>query len=180
MQDKSFQRFQRGLTLIECCITLAIISILAGTAAPSIIESNKKLMLDGGAAELVTDLYLARSAATSHQEGVRVSFYIASSGSCMIVHTGTKADCGCDASGVMACTSPAVLIKGSYFPHSRGVDVSASVPSIRFDPKHGMATPAGTVRLTTASGQEVRHVVNIMGRVRSCSPGGFAKGYPVC
>ena len=58
---------QRGVTLIEACITLAIISILVGTGAPSFIESNARRVLDGSASELVTDLYLARSAATSHQ-----------------------------------------------------------------------------------------------------------------
>ena len=52
--------------------------------------------------------------------------------------------------------------------------------SIRFDPIHGMATPAGTMRLTTAGGQTVHHVVNIMGRVRTCSPGASAKGYKAC
>ena len=54
MQGNNFPGTQRGLTLIECCITLAIVSILAGTAAPSFIESNKKRVLDGSAGELVT------------------------------------------------------------------------------------------------------------------------------
>ena len=180
MQTKSFPSSQRGLTLIECCITLAIVCILAGTAGPSLIESNKKLVLDGSAGELVTDIYLARSAATSHQEGVRVSFHTLTTGSCMLVHTGATAACGCDSSGVAQCSSGATLIKDSYYASSRGVSVSANVASIRFDPTHGMATPAGTVRLATAGGQQVHHVVNIMGRVRSCSPGGLAKGYKAC
>ena len=59
---------QRGLTLIEACATLAIASILVGTAAPSFIETNTKLVLDGSAGELATDLYLARSAATAHYQ----------------------------------------------------------------------------------------------------------------
>jgi type IV fimbrial biogenesis protein FimT len=171
---------QRGLTLIEACITLAIVSILVGTAAPSFIEARTKATLDGSAGELVTDLYLARSAATGHQQGARVSFHTVASGSCVIVHTGDTADCTCDGDGVAQCSSAAALIKGNYFPGSRGVSVAANVKSIRFDPTHGMATPAGTVRLATADGHVVHHVVNVMGRVRTCSPGASAKGYKAC
>ena len=180
MQTKNFPGFQRGLSLIECCITLAIVSILAGTAAPSFIDSNKKQVLDGSAAELATDLHFARSAATSRNEGVRVSFHTVTAGSCMVVHTGATADCGCASSGVAQCSNGAMLIKDNFYANTRGLTVTANVASIRFDPTHGMATPAGTVRLATNSGQEVHHVVNIMGRVRSCSPGGKAKGYKVC
>jgi type IV fimbrial biogenesis protein FimT len=180
MQRNQFTTIQRGVTLIEACIVLVIASILVGTAAPSFIDANTKRTLDGSAGELVTDLYLARSAATSHQLGARVSFYTVPSGSCVVVHTGDTADCSCVGDGVAQCGIGATLIKGSYYPNSRGVSVSANVTSIRFDPTHGMASPAGTVRLTTAGGEAVHHVVNIMGRVRTCSPGASAKGYRAC
>ena len=180
MQRKSFPGAQRGLTLIECCITLAIVSILAGTAAPSFIESNKKRVLDGSAGELATDLYLARSEAVARGHGVRVSFHSISSGSCLVIHSGSTADCSCDSSGVAQCVNGATLIKSNYFPVSRGVTVAANVASMRFDQTNGTVSPASTVRVTASNGSEVRHVVNIMGRVRSCSPGGLAQGYKVC
>lgn len=98
----------------------------------------------------------------------------------MVIHTGSTADCSCDGGGVAQCTNNAALIKSNYFPASRGVSVAANVASMRFDQTNGTVSPAGTVRLTASTGQEVRHVVNIMGRVRTCSPGGLAKGYKVC
>lgn len=171
---------QLGVTLVEACMTLAIASILVGTAAPSFIESNRKRTLDGSASELVTDLYLARSEATSRQQGARVSFYMLTTGTCMLVHAGATTDCGCSGDGVAQCSNGSSLIKASYYPASRGVSVSANVASIRFDPTHGMATPAGTVRVESSDGKAVHHVVNIMGRVRSCSPGGSMPGYKVC
>ena len=180
MQRNSFPSFQRGLTLIEACITLAIASILVGTAVPSFIDSNKKRMLDGSAGELATDLYLARSEAVARQQGVRVSFHAVAGGSCMVIHTGATADCGCDGGGVAQCTNGAALVKSNYFPASHGVNVAANVASMRFDQTNGTVSPTGTVRLTASTGPEVRHVVNIMGRVRTCSPGGLAKGYKVC
>ena len=180
MRGKSFTSPQRGLTFVECSITLAIASILIGTAAPSFIDSNRKHVLDGSAAELAADLYLARSEAVARGQGVRVSFYAAAGATCEVVHTGSTADCNCDAAGVAQCVNDAVLIKSNYFSPARGVGLTANVASIRFDQTNGTVSPAGTVRLTANNGSEVRHVVNIMGRVRSCSPNGSAKGYKLC
>lgn len=180
MQSQLFSRAQYGMTLIEVCIVLVIIAILAGTALPSFIDSNKKRVLDGSAGEMATDLYLARSEAVARQQGVRVSFYTVVGGSCMVIHTGSAADCSCDITGVAQCINDGVLIKSSYFAESRGVSLAANVASMRFDQSNGTVSPAGTVRLTSSTGPEVRHVVNIMGRVRTCSPGGSAKGYKVC
>lgn len=181
MQRNSFPSFQRGLTLIEMCTVVAIASVLAGTAAPSLIDSTKKRVLDGSVGELATDIYLARSEAVTRQQGVRVSFHSVASGSCMVIHTGSTADCGCDADGVAQCTNGASLVKAAFYPSSRGVSVTANVASMRFDQNNGTVTPAGTVRVTaTSTGSEVRHVVNIMGRVRTCSPAGSAKGYTAC
>jgi type IV fimbrial biogenesis protein FimT len=180
MQSNRSLAQQRGLTLIEACATLAIASILVGTAVPSFIDSNKNRTLDGSAGELATDLYLARSEAVARQQGVRVSFHVAGAGSCLVIHTGATADCTCDEGGAAQCIGDATLIKSTHFAASRDVSVAATVASMRFDQTNGTVSPAGTVRLRTSNGAEVRHVVNIMGRVRSCSPDGSAKGYKVC
>jgi type IV fimbrial biogenesis protein FimT len=180
MQRNSSLVQQRGLTLIEACATLAIASILVGTAAPSFTDSNKKRALDGIAGELATDLYLARSEAVARQQGVRVSFHSDVGGTCMLIHTGTAADCSCDGGGAAQCVSDATLIKSNFFPASRGVSVAANVASMRFDQTNGTVAPTATVRVSASNGSEVRHVVNIMGRVRTCSPDGSAKGYKVC
>ena len=180
MQRKSPPSSQRGLSLVECCITLAIASILVGTAVPSFIDSNKKRVLDGSAAELATDLYFARTEAVARGEGVRVSIHAIAGGSCLVIHTGSTADCSCDSAGAAQCVNQATLIKSNFFSSSRGVSVAANVASMRFDQTNGTVTPAGTVRLAMANGNEVRHVVNIMGRVRSCSPNAAVSGYKAC
>ena len=180
MQTKHFAPRQRGLTLIEACITLAIIAILAGSALPSFEQSKNKRVLDGVTAELATDLHYVRSEAVARNSGVRVSFHSTSGTSCTLIHTGAAADCSCDSAGVAQCSNGATLLKSLYLPANGGVAVSANVASMRFDPTNGTVTPAGSVTIVSRDGQAVRHVVNILGRVRSCSPGGTVKDVKVC
>jgi len=49
-----------------------------------------------------------------------------------------------------------------------------------FDPGQGTTTPTGSVRLTDSEGRGITHVVNVLGRVRSCSPEGRVPGYRAC
>jgi type IV fimbrial biogenesis protein FimT len=56
--------------------------------------------------------------------------------------------------------------------------VQGNVASILFDPLHGTSTPTGTLKIVGDSGRAVHHVVNIMGRVRTCSPVGAAPAVP--
>ena len=175
MQRNSFSNPKRGLSLIECCVTLAIASILVGTAVPSFQETKNKLVVEGLAGELATDLRYVRSEAVARNEGIRISFRSVPAGTCTLIHTGANADCGCDAGGVAQCSNGATLLKAQFHANQGRVAVAANVASMRFDPINGTVTPAGSVTVTSANGLAVRHVVNIMGRVRSCSPGGTVK-----
>ena len=157
---------QRGVTMVEACITLAIAGILAGSALPSFTESLDKRQVEGVSSEVGTDLRYARSEAVARNTGVRVSFYPA----CYVVHTGNRADCACDGQGPAVCSGDAVALKTVNTASGRGVQIVANVSSMRFDPTHGTTSPTGTVCTVPASGRSVHHVVSIMGRVRSCSP----------
>ncbi len=157
---------QRGVSLIECCMTLAIAGILAGTALPSFKDTLDKRSLEGLSSEVGTDLRYARSEAVARNSGVRVSFYQG----CYVVHTGSRADCQCDGQGPAVCTGDAVALKTVNTAAARGAQVVANVSSLRFDPTNGTTSPAGTICTVPASGRALHHVVNIMGRVRTCSP----------
>ena len=52
----------------------------------------------------------------------------------------------------------------------RAAQIVSSVSSMRFDPSTGTVTPAGTVCTVPVRGRALHNVVNIMGRVRTCSP----------
>jgi type IV fimbrial biogenesis protein FimT len=65
-------------------------------------------------------------------------------------------------------------------PGAGRVALSSSSASMLFDAERGTVTPTGTLRLRLADGRAVHHVVNIMGRVRTCSPAGRVAGHPAC
>jgi type IV fimbrial biogenesis protein FimT len=157
---------QRGVTMIEACITLAITGILAGSALPSFKDSLDKRKVEGLSSEVGTDLRYARSEAVACNTGVRVSFYEG----CYVVHTGSRADCRCDGQGPAVCSGDAVALKTVNSAEARGVQVVSNVSSMRFDPTNGTTSPTGTVCTVPASGRSVHHVISLMGRVRTCSP----------
>ena len=170
---------QRGVTLIEVAVVVAIGAITLSTVAPSLRATIERRRLDGVAAQLAADLRFTRSAAVARNEPVRISFHADGAGSCYLIHTGAKALCSCTA-GRGACEGDAALIRAVALHADHGVAVSANVASILFDPLHGTSTPTGTVRAVAASGATVRHVVNVLGRVRSCAPAGALPGWRAC
>jgi len=169
---------QSGLSLIETCIAASIACTLLGTAIPSFKGTLERRQLEGVASELATDIAYVRSEAVARNQQVRLSFYVQPEGSCYVVHTGSAANCSCAPSGAAQCVGGAVALKSVLRP-AGSVAVRANVASMLFDPVRGTASPAGTVRVSGGS-KSIQHVVNIMGRVRSCSPDGAVAGYKAC
>lgn len=172
---------QRGVTLVECCAVIAVLAVLAGAAAPAFVNHLDQRRLEGRASELGVDLQHLRSLAVSANAGMRISFGADAHGSCYVIHRDTDGACPCTSAGVLACdTAQGDVLKTVVLPATSGLHLSANVASIRIDPKMGTSTPGGTVRLRSASGRELRHVVSIMGRVRTCSPAPGVPGHRRC
>lgn len=171
---------QRGITLIEACVTLAVATIVATGAAPSMQQLLEARRFDGTASQLASDLQFTRVSAVARNQRVRFSLQTDATGSCYVIHTGSADACRCGESGPAVCTSGASEIKTIRLPTADRVLVQANVASILFDPVHGTSTPAGTLRVIGNNGRELRHVVNVMGRVRTCSPQGNVAGYRAC
>jgi type IV fimbrial biogenesis protein FimT len=180
-RGKEDSRLQRGVTLIEALMVFAVASILIGSAAPSFLEAKKNIVLDGTASEVRNDIQYARTLAAARNEGVRISFPAAGDGSsCMVIHTGATADCICSAGGVPQCAAGVEVFRAHSYATDAAVVVYANVASMYIDPVRGTFSPTGTVRIAQSSQGEIHHVVNIMGRTRSCSPNGRVNGYKPC
>lgn len=173
-------RHQRGFSLIEATVVVAITGILASTAAPAMQGFIDTRRLDGAATQLATDIQFVRTEAVARNTPVRISFQTLDAGTCYVIHTGAADACDCAATGPAVCTGDAKEIKTVLLPAAGHVMVLSNVRSVLFDPLHGTSTPTGTLRVTDAHSRSVQHVINVMGRVRSCSPGAEVSGYRAC
>ena len=171
---------QQGLTLLELAIVVAITAIVAATAAPSFTALIDARRLDSAATRLAADIQLARSEAIARNRPLRLSLFDGAGATCWIVHSGAAADCRCGTEEGAVCGATARTIKSVVLANSERVSVAGNVASIVFDPLHGTSTPTGTLRLVGARGNAIHHVVNVAGRVRSCSPDGAVPGYSPC
>ncbi len=173
-------RRQSGLTLIESLVTLAVSAVVAGTTVPSFQSAVERHQLEGAAAQLETDLALARSAAVAANRTLRISFENSAAGSCYIIHSGTVANCTCSGPATPTCTAPAQAWRSVQFAADDAVQLQANVRSMVLDPDKGTVSPTGTLRLVGRHGQGVNVVVNIMGRARQCTPTPPLLGFRAC
>ena len=171
-------RRQFGASLVEAMIVLAISGLLLGSVLPGWADARDRRSLEAASAQLATDLRLTRSLAVAQGSPVRLS--VPAAQACYVVHTGPARACSCDATGAATCSGDAQALRVATLPGSGRIALSSSSASMLFDADRGTVTPTGTLRLRLADGRAVHHVVNIMGRIRSCSPAGRVAGHPPC
>jgi len=172
---------QRGITLVEACVGLAVAAIISTGAAPSMRQLLDARRFDGIASQLASDLQFTRISAVARNQRLRFSLQTDATGSCYVIHTGSADQCECgNADGPAACSGDAQEIKTIRLASADRVTLQSNVLSILFDPQHGTSTPTGTLHVVGADGREVRQIVNVMGRVRACSPQGRVPGYRAC
>jgi type IV fimbrial biogenesis protein FimT len=174
------RRIQRGFTLVEAGIVLAVSAIAVSTAAPGFGQFIEQQRLKNVAAQLAADIRFARAESVLRNTALRLTRQNASWGSCYVIHTGSAGQCSCHASGLAQCSGGARALKTVLLPAAQRISLQSHAASILFDPLHGTTTPANTFKVVAASGRAVHHVVNIMGRVHSCSLNGSVPGYAVC
>jgi type IV fimbrial biogenesis protein FimT len=167
---------QRGITLIEAATVLAIAGVLAGVAAPSFDAARQRHHLQGAAALFETDVHFARASAVALGQPVRLDFQAEAGRACYVLHTGPRGACNCLGEQPV-CESSTALRSVRYTPAQPFVLTSNS-GSMVFDDVAGTVTPTATVRFTATNGDALHQVVNVMGRVRSCSP--TLAGVPRC
>lgn len=172
-------RHQQGVTLIEACAVLAVCTVILTAAVPSMRRMIDRQALRGAADELRTDLQYLRTAAVSRGRTLWLAVQ-AGDGSCYVLYAGDRDECSCEPSGIARCAASAEALKVVGFASGGGVQLQATAPLLGVEPLRGTVTPTATLRLLSRSGEAVHQLVNVMGRVRTCSPGASVSGYKAC
>lgn len=173
---------QRGVTLIETMTVLFVVSLAIGTAISSLSSPRQGAELAGAAAQVETDVQFARSQAVALSCTVQLTLREANGASCYIVHTGPAANCSCNGQvpSASARGESSSLLRAVPFASQGLVQVRSSSRPITFDPVRGTVTPTATLRVEARDGRAIHQVVNLLGRVRSCSPQGGIAGERAC
>jgi len=173
----SSARRQRGVTLVETGVVASIVAVITGIAVPSFDGAIQRRHLEGAAAQLETDIHYTRMMAVARNAPLRISFESGAGGSCYVIHTGSANQCSCNADGTATCQGEAQAERSVRFAAGGAVSLRSNSRSVVFDPLKGTSTPTATMQLTARNGTAIHQVMNIMGRVRSCSPAPALSGY---
>lgn len=171
---------QRGITLIETLSTLVVLAMALGSALPNFEPLRQRAELLGLAAQVETDLQFARSEAVARNRTVRLTLREQGGSTCYMVHTGPAAACSCSHAGPASCGESGAVLRAFALSADDRVQIRSTVKSLTFDPVKGTVTPAATLRAEAKDGLTLHRVVNLLGRVRSCSPGGKVIGEKAC
>lgn len=173
------RRAQSGATLIEAAVVATVCAVLAAAAASSMAALADRQRVRSLAAQLEADIQYARSEALVQPNSVRLSFPPAAGGTCYIVHTGPANACLCTPTGAPQCGGGVIPLRVHHAPMAVGVRLASNSRSMLFDARRHTVSPTGSVTITGRYGRSMRQVVNILGRVRSCTPDGMP-GLPRC
>ena len=166
----ALHRLAHGLSLVELMCVLAITAVLLGNTLPAMSELLARQALQATAALLETDVYLARSEAQRRGQPVRLSVQTVAGGStCYLVHTGAAHACRCTGGGQSQCDAGARVLRLSEQTGTTGIGLQGAPQSLLFDAGKGTVTPTATLKLVDRDGRAIHQIVNIMGRVRSCT-----------
>lgn len=189
-----------AFTLVELMVVVAMISIIAALAAPSLRDMILVQRLRGINAQLVTDLAFARSEAVSRGVFVGVrSQFVSGSMSCYIINTRTSLAapaCDCTAAPGSRCTDPTQTTELRTVQVPVDLSVTVQVPTgqadnLTFDPRTGgMKLAASDLGLYDTTGflvesavdsaRALRTSVSVSGRVTVCTPSLSRLGGTAC
>ena len=171
----------KGLSAVELMISLAISALLMGSAVPMLKDLCNGQALRATAALLETDIQFARSQAMASGQPLRLSLQsVNGAESCYVIHTGAANACRCDGAGQAHCDAGATLLRLAEQPGASGITLAPVQRSLLFDPGKGTVTPTATLRIQDRDGRAIHQVINIMGRVRSCTPSVGLNGLKPC
>jgi type IV fimbrial biogenesis protein FimT len=180
---------QRGITLLEILIAIAIVAILAAVAVPSYVDFVNRSRLASAAEAVYSHLQYARSEVVAKNRDVYLRYANASGASadwCIGVSTDDYCDCTDNTpacvlrpSATSSTALPSRTLHGADYPRSfldvnNGFDKTITAPRANA----GAGSPYTATIASADTGQTVSVIVSSNGRVRICSDD--LSQYPDC
>ncbi|MBY4678235.1 GspH/FimT family pseudopilin [Marinobacterium arenosum] len=169
---------QRGLTLLELLISIAVLAILLAVVVPDMSSFWERNRLISAAEAVYSHTQLARSAALARNQDIFIKFGNTGSADwCMALSEDNNCDCT-DGSNCTLTNMPAAQLAGSDFSNiSLSTDFTGNDSAIEVP--RGTALEGGTVTLSSpVSGFSVQVQLNLLGRVKICSD--TESRFPAC
>jgi type IV fimbrial biogenesis protein FimT len=172
--------FQRGLTVVELLVSMAVVTVLLAIAVPSFSDMLDASRLRGAEDNLTAYLRFAKAESTKRNRSISLTLQANADGSDWCYGLSEDADCDCFSSG--SCVYDGVERVAQDDDYG-GVQITITVSHGRFSfqPKRNTVT-AGSVTFIAANGKQLKTVVSGYGRIRHCSPPGdvYLPGFPEC
>ena len=171
------QNTQKGFTLIELLITVVIMGILVGLAAPSFFGILERRKLIGATDLFFADLLFAKTVTIKRNSAVNIVLKNKDTTNWCYGMTQLNT-CDCTGAGT-ACAIDGVerVVKASDFKNTSATWNFAG-DNTGFDPIRGFSTNAGTLTFSIES-SSTKVILALKGRARICSTTGVG-GYPAC
>ena len=184
------QNTQKGFTLIELLITVVILGILVGIAAPSMFSILESRKLKGAAEKAFADFQFVKTEAIKRNTPVRLDFTGFGSGNDWCYGFKVNADCDCtvtDSTQSDFCEIDGVKKVVNQDDYDGSVTLAnVSVPFAgfaSFNPARGTITAGNTtdrdIEFTLPNSSKIKIIVSSLGRIRICSDNSVG-GYSAC
>jgi type IV fimbrial biogenesis protein FimT len=169
MAATRIHRPQRGLTLIELTVALAIVAVLMSLALPSFGSILARHRLKAAAEHLAQDLAELQMQVT--QRGTPLHLNVAP-GIDWCYALATRPNCDCHVA--QSCRIRAVQAR-----EHPGVQLVEGRP-MRLELLPGADAGSGSATLQGSDGARLRVTLTRLGRASVCSPSAAVPGYPMC
>lgn len=173
---------QRGFTLIELMITIAVFVILVVLAVPSFVDNIDRRKIVDATEGLAKQVQQARMIAIQANRPITIVFDRADPQWCFGLTDQATCDCRIANDCQVPFSHDLTIVPDNYetLTGSRAqypdIAMIAAPASLRFEPSRGIrddpATALETLVLNSPRGLEARIMVNAIGRVSTCSPAG--------
>jgi type IV fimbrial biogenesis protein FimT len=194
----------KGFTILELLVAMAILGILLTVAVPSMGSFSANQELIGAAEQIYGHLQQMRTESIARSNTMVAKFAangtttwtygLSSNFNCDLTQTtatGTNAcitvvsDGDSTYQGVNGATDTGDLVLSRFTSSDFDtvkVDVSgfSSSSQVVFRAPRGTAAAVGQVNLTGSNGKKLRLAVNVLGKIRLCTPDGSVDNYRTC